>query len=183
MSLVSYNLNMIFFRGGGDGVCVWSLAFILLLVLSDSEICHSLFHWFEKVLSHYCFKYFFPFGSLFRYSNYKYVTCYDIISHFLDNLFFGFFFSFVSSLNFSLRRFFWHLLVRCFFPWLWAIGEYTDEPIKGILHPCPTGFLIVCLLLRLFFRVVSGIGQNWAESIEVFHLFLYMHSLSHYQPE
>ena len=65
LSLVSYDLNMIFLRGGGDGVCVWSLAFILLLVLSDFEICHSLLHWFEKVLSHYCFKYFFFHSVLF----------------------------------------------------------------------------------------------------------------------
>ena len=88
LSLASYNLNMIFLRGGGGGVSVWSLAFILLLVVSDSEICHSLFHWFEKVLSHYCFKDIFTFSSLFWYSHYKHVTCFDIISQFLDDLFF-----------------------------------------------------------------------------------------------
>ena len=116
-------------------VCVFGLwhlsCFLFFQILRFAILCSIDLRKFSAIIA---LNIFFPFGSLFLYSNYKYVTCSDIISHFLDDLFFGFFFfSFVSSLNFSLRRFFWHLLVHCFFPWLWAIGEYTDEPILVLL--------------------------------------------------
>lgn len=165
-------------------VCVFGLwhlsCFLFFQILRSAILCSIDLRKFSAIIALNIFFLLVLFSGILIINMLHVMTLFHIswMTCFLD-----FFFSFVSSLNFSLRRFFWHLLVRCFFPWLWAIGEYTDEPIKGILHPCPTGFLIVCLLLRLFFRVVSGIGQNWAESIEVFHLFLYMHSLSHYQPE
>lgn len=63
-------------------------------------------------------------------------------------------------------------------PWLWAIGEYTDESIKGILHSCSTGFLFVCLFLRLFLRVVSGIGQNSRKYTSFPPIPIYAQSLS-----
>lgn len=160
-------------------VCVFGLwhlsCFLFFQILKSAILCSIDLRKFSAIIA---LNIFFPFGSLFLYSNYKYVTCSDIISHFLDDLFFGFFFFICFLLEFQFEK----ILLTSSSSLLLslAVGYWW---VYWWTHPCPTGFLIVCLLLRLFFRVVSGIGQNWAEGIEIFHLFLYMHSLSHCQPE
>lgn len=115
------SLNMMFW-GMCVYVCIWFLVVILFFIIWASEICGSLFQYFERFFSHCYFKYFF--WPVLCSSYIPSILHFDIVPQVCFILYLPFFFLLVLQLWKSLLT---YLPVHCFFPWMWTMSLLTNS--------------------------------------------------------